>query len=197
MSAKRAKNEKKEKVARKERKVFNIYNLLVLISIVIILGAGYVLLERQGVDVVAEVKQRLPEDWFKEKKPETTNNNKTVTPSKSPVNTQNFGNKATPVPTQNVSTTSVPTSNTGTSAGNIVSSGVASGEEISEDKAAEIAIAQFSQMGETGLQKNEMEIMQIQRSGELYYYISSPENTAEIKIKGGKITRLNSVLVDR
>ena len=181
----RAKREKKR------RKVFNIYNLLVLISIVIILGAGYVLLEKQGIDVVAEVKQRLPEDWFKEKEVAKVDETKTARANNTPAQ-----NKTTPVPTQNVSTTPVPTTNTNTSNTNIVSSGVASGDEISEDKAAEIAIAQFSQMGETGLQKSEIEIMQIQRSGELYYYISSLENTAEIKVKGGKITRLNSVLVN-
>ena len=188
MSAKRAK---------KERKVFNIYNLLVLLSIVIILGSAYVLLERQGIDVVATIKEKLPEDWFKEQ--EKTNANETANSTKTPVRTGNVNvlqSTSTPVQTQDTGTTPVPTTQTSPNTTNVVNSGVTSEDEISEDKAAEIAIAQFKEMGETSLQKSEIEIMQIQRSGELYYYVSSPENTAEIKVKGGKITRLNSILVD-
>lgn len=164
---------KKEK---KRRKVFNIYNLLVLLSIVVILGAGNILLKRNGIDAIAEIKQRLPEDWFNGSEQDVAQNGENKTLRANSMQTP------TPTPTQNT---------------NIVSSGVASGDEISEDKAKDIAIAQFKTMGETSLQKSEIEIMQIQRSGELYYYISSPENTAEIKVKGGKITRLNGASVDK
>ncbi len=39
-------------------------------------------------------------------------------------------------------------------------------------------------------------MQEIVRKEEKYYYVSSKTNTLEIKIKGGKITRINSVLVE-
>ena len=43
--------------------------------------------------------------------------------------------------------------------------------------------------------KDKINIIKIDRNGEEYYYVTSAENTAEIKIKGGQITRINSASV--
>lgn len=76
----------------------------------------------------------------------------------------------------------------------IVSSGVKDGENISEEKAKKIAVKQFKKLKEKTNEK-ELNIIKIQRDNKEYYYISSPENTLEIKINGGEITRINSVPV--
>ena len=43
--------------------------------------------------------------------------------------------------------------------------------------------------------EDKINIIKIDRNGEEYYYVTSEENTAEIKIKGGQITRINSASV--
>lgn len=68
-------------------------------------------------------------------------------------------------------------------------------EEITEEEAKELAIKQFKKIGEKNLEKNKINIIKIDRNGEEYYYVTSAENTAEIKIKGGQITRINSASV--
>ena len=78
----------------------------------------------------------------------------------------------------------------------IVESSVKSGEEITEEEAISLAISQFDKIGEHSLKKENITISKIERKGEYYYYICSPENTLEIQISGGKITRLNSVPVE-
>lgn len=66
--------------------------------------------------------------------------------------------------------------------------------EISEKDANKLAVKQFKQLGEK-TKESELKTMKIQREGEEYYYISSKENTLEIKIQSGEITRINSVPV--
>lgn len=68
-------------------------------------------------------------------------------------------------------------------------------EEISEQKAKEAAIKQFKKLGEK-TNKNDLTLKEIKRNGEKYYYITSKQNTMEIKIQGGKITRINSAPVE-
>lgn len=68
-------------------------------------------------------------------------------------------------------------------------------EEITEEEAKELAIKQFKKIGEKNLEKDKINIIKIDRNGEEYYYVTSAENTAEIKIKGGQITRINSASV--
>ena len=68
-------------------------------------------------------------------------------------------------------------------------------EEISEQKAKEAAIKQFKKLGEK-TNKNDLTLKEIKRNGEKYYYITSKQNTMEIKIQGGKITRRNSAPVE-
>ena len=77
----------------------------------------------------------------------------------------------------------------------IVSSKTKENEEIKEEKAKELAIKQFKKIGEKNLEKDKINIIKIDRNGEEYYYVTSAENTAEIKIKGGQITRINSASV--
>lgn len=66
--------------------------------------------------------------------------------------------------------------------------------EITEKQANKLAIKQFKKLGEK-VKEEELKTMKIQREGEEYYYISSKDNTLEIKIKTGEITRINSVPV--
>ena len=69
-------------------------------------------------------------------------------------------------------------------------------EGISEEKAVKIAKKKFKELGEKNINDDELEVLKISRQGEEYYYISSKENTVEIKIIGGNITRVNSVKVE-
>lgn len=77
----------------------------------------------------------------------------------------------------------------------IVSSKTKENEEITEEQVKELAIKQFKKIGEKNLEKDKINIIKIDRNGEEYYYVTSAENTAEIKIKGGQITRINSASV--
>lgn len=77
----------------------------------------------------------------------------------------------------------------------VVSSKTKENEEITEEEAKELAIKQFKKLGEKNPEKDKVNIIKIDRNGEEYYYVTSAENTAEIKIKGGQITRINSASV--
>lgn len=68
--------------------------------------------------------------------------------------------------------------------------------EITEDEAKDIAVKRFIALGEQNVDATSLSVKKIRRSGEEYYYITSAENTLEVKIQGGKITRVNSVIVD-
>ena len=68
-------------------------------------------------------------------------------------------------------------------------------EEITEKEARKIAVKQFKVMGEK-IKEESLSLTKIQRKGEEYYYIVSQKNNLEIKIRGGKITRINSSLVE-
>ena len=69
-------------------------------------------------------------------------------------------------------------------------------EKISEKDARKIAKKQFKELDEK-VKAEDLEVQKIQRQGEDYYYISSENNTCEIKIATGQITRLNSVKIDQ
>lgn len=70
------------------------------------------------------------------------------------------------------------------------------GETISEKDALKLAVKQFKKLDEKGINEKKIQIVKILRANEEYYYISSPKNTLEIKLVGGKITRINSILVE-
>jgi hypothetical protein len=67
--------------------------------------------------------------------------------------------------------------------------------EISEEDAKNIAIRQFANLGE-GANPNKLNVIRLQRNGEEFFYVSSPKNTVEIRISDGKITKINSVVVE-
>ena len=69
-------------------------------------------------------------------------------------------------------------------------------KDITEEKAVTKALNRFTEMGEANLTSNDLEVLKINRKGEYYYYISSPQNSLEIRISDGKIVRENSILVD-
>lgn len=68
-------------------------------------------------------------------------------------------------------------------------------EERQREEAIKKAINKFNELGEK-VQKEELEVLKIQRKGELYYYISAKENSVEVKIDNLEITRVNGVLVN-
>ncbi|MCI9038767.1 MAG: hypothetical protein HFJ29_02630 [Clostridia bacterium] len=70
-----------------------------------------------------------------------------------------------------------------------------SANEISEQEARKLAVKQFKELDEKWIKEKELEVLEFSRANEYYYYISSKENTIEIKKNGGKITRINSVPV--
>ena len=78
----------------------------------------------------------------------------------------------------------------------VIETNMKENEEITEEKAGKVAVKQFKKLGEKSVKEDQVSIKKIAREGEEYYYITSKENTLEIQIKGGKITRVNSVLVE-
>ena len=70
-----------------------------------------------------------------------------------------------------------------------------SANEINEQEARKLAVKQFKELNERWVKEKDLEVLEFSRANEYYYYISSKENTVEIKKDGGKITRINSVPV--
>ena len=77
----------------------------------------------------------------------------------------------------------------------VITSSIKENEEITEEGAREMAVKQFKRLGEK-IKEDELNVTPIRRTGERYYYITSYENTIEIKILGGEITRINSNIVE-
>lgn len=81
------------------------------------------------------------------------------------------------------------------------SSGVAqsiteNSDEQKKKKAIDEALNKFRELGEN-VNENELEVMKIKRKNEYYYYISSKQNTVEVRLSDNKITRVNSILVEK
>ncbi len=70
-----------------------------------------------------------------------------------------------------------------------------SANEITQQEARKLAVKQFKELDEKWIKEKDLEVLEFSRANEYYYYISSKENTIEIKKNGGKITRINSVPV--
>ena len=68
--------------------------------------------------------------------------------------------------------------------------GIFTGKESAQDKKKQ------EDKQKEKAQKEELEVLKIQRKGELYYYISAKENSVEVKISNLEITRVNGVLVN-
>lgn len=77
----------------------------------------------------------------------------------------------------------------------VVETKIKDDKEITEEEAKKVAVKQFKKLNEK-VNQDELKILKIQRSGEEYYYITSSQNSLEIKIKGGQITRINSASVE-
>ena len=67
-------------------------------------------------------------------------------------------------------------------------------DEITEEQAREIAVKQFKNLDED-ITKEQLKLAKIRRGEVEYYYITSAKNSMEISIIGGKVERVNSVLV--
>lgn len=78
----------------------------------------------------------------------------------------------------------------------VVQSNIEKGQQITEKEAKQLAEKQFKKLGEKNIKKDQFEVLKIQRKGEEYYYISSSQNTVEIKINGGEITMINSATIE-
>lgn len=68
------------------------------------------------------------------------------------------------------------------------------GYQISISEARDKAIIIFNSLGENNLNKDNVKVREIEREGKKYYYISSLENSAEVEINTGRITRINNVI---
>ena len=77
----------------------------------------------------------------------------------------------------------------------VVQSNTKEGEEISEKQALKIAVKQFKILNEK-VKEKDLNIIKIQRNNEKYYYITSANNSLEIKIDSGKVTRINAAPVE-
>lgn len=66
--------------------------------------------------------------------------------------------------------------------------------QISISEAREKAIIIFNSLGENNLNKDNVKVREIEREGKKYYYISSLENSAEVEINTGRVTRINNVI---
>lgn len=205
MSARREKEVKKKK-----KRGFSIYTLMVLLSIAIILGSAYVLLDKQGIDVaeylpIDEVKEffaglgNKDEDEEKEEKKAEKGNNTTVA-KKEPTGANMTANETSslgsneedvrteePANTPEQTPTTKPISSEGSKSG---------GNEISEEDARRIAKEKFESMGENGIQEGSLDVIKIKRKEVLYYYVASSQNNLEVRIEDGVIARLNSEVVE-
>ncbi len=70
-----------------------------------------------------------------------------------------------------------------------------SNHDTTEEEAINIAVKQFEKLKEK-VNKDDLKAIKIQRKDGLYYYIESKENTLEIKVEGGKVVRINGILVN-
>ena len=65
-------------------------------------------------------------------------------------------------------------------------------KETGEDRAREIAAAEFEKLGEK-VDKSSLTVLNLERKdGLMYYYIKSEKNTCEVRQKDGVVTRINA-----
>ena len=68
-------------------------------------------------------------------------------------------------------------------------------DEITEEQAKKIAVKQFKNLDENTTVE-QLKVTQIRRGQVEYYYVTSAKNSMEIRILGGKVERVNSVLIE-
>lgn len=77
----------------------------------------------------------------------------------------------------------------------IVETKIKEDEVITEKQTRKVAVKQFKELGEN-IKEEDLNVKKIQRKGEEYFYVVSPKNSMEVKLVGGKITRLNTVPIE-
>ena len=77
----------------------------------------------------------------------------------------------------------------------IIQSELSETDEITEEDARKVAVKQFKNLKED-VSTDQLRVTKINRGEDEFYYITSPKNSMEIRIKGGKIERVNSVLIE-
>lgn len=192
---------KKEK---SKRRVFNLYNMAVLFCLILIIGSIIALFEtrsdrlpKEWTEKYAEVKTTIAnkfEELTSKKEDKTsiasTNANKEniKIEQKEKTNSNQNENNTSQVKTNEenqVNETNVANTNNIT-----VKQG-----DANETAAKLIALNKFKELGETDITENNLQVINIQRQEQEYYYITSPKNSMEIEIATGKITRVNSIPV--
>lgn len=78
----------------------------------------------------------------------------------------------------------------------IIQTGMKDDDVMDEGQAKRVGVKQFKELGEKDIKESDLHIEKIQRKGVEYYYIKSSKNTMEIRIKGGVVSRINSVVVE-
>jgi hypothetical protein len=66
--------------------------------------------------------------------------------------------------------------------------------DTTKKQAVDATIEQFKRLGEN-VQESDLKIDIIERNGESFYLIKSPQNSIQIQINTGKIVRINSVSI--
>lgn len=66
--------------------------------------------------------------------------------------------------------------------------------DTTQNQAIDATIEQFKRLGEN-VTKQDLKVDIIERDGDSYYYIKSPQNSIQIQINTGKIVRINSVSI--
>lgn len=156
------------KLVRRIKRIFKPYNLLIIACIVIVAVSVYILVKPDGSDTSSD-KAEVKNTTVS--KVENQSGNTT---------TSNAENKNTTTTT----TTEEKKENTSNK------------KEITEKKARSIAKKKFKELGEKNLDEKSFTVYKRTREGQTHYYVRSAENTAEIDIYTGKITRLNSAVVN-
>lgn len=171
----------------KKRKIFNLYNFAVVLCLVVICGSLYILMGPESFDdVLTGAKNKVTEvftdvsntigEWTNsikkdEKKEENKNTNideKNIDETKNGVDTKKLEAVETTVGED----------------GNITISG-----------ALDAAVRQFKELGEN-VSSDDLKLQKITRDSIEYFYVTSTQNSIEIKIQGGKVTRINSATLE-
>lgn len=183
---------------KKERKVFNLYNFVVIICLIVIGGSIYVIMNKNdnvGVGIKEKIGNLISSAG------EAISG---LTGGKKEESTDNKQND-----TRNTNTNSSTSTNTGTNqsletniggnyssqAGeetNLNNDTSSNAQEISEERAKEIALNEFVKLGEADITIDNLNVTGILRGGERYLEVSSNANSVEINIKTGKIERINN-----
>lgn len=165
----------------KKRRVFNLYNFAVVLCLVVICGSLYVLMGPESFDdiligakdkvtaVFADVSNTIGEwtNGINKNKTNITNNDE-----------------------KNIDETEL-----GTKKLEAVETNVGEDGNITVSGALDAAVRQFKSLGEN-VSSDNLKLQKITRDSIEYFYVTSTQNSIEIKIQGGKVTRINSATLE-